>query len=154
MAENKLTQQNRTDREQESRETTARPTSWKRASLLPDPKPQEGWAFRYIRIEFGGQTDNRNIASQLSEGWEPVRAADHPEINFYSDGTGRWADNIIIGGLLLCKTPVEFVQQRNAFFQKQADAQNQSVNQSYLAQSDPRMRKFAENSSQVKSSGI
>ena len=63
------------------------------------------------------------------------------------DPNSRYKDNIEIGGLLLCKTPIEFVEQRNAHYQKQSQAQTESVDNSFMRQSDARMPLFAEKKS-------
>jgi len=149
MAENKLTQQNREDRDQGSRANTARPMTWAPPTLLPDPAPQEGWQFRWIRISTQGQNDPSNLSSKLREGWEPCRAQDHPEIQLFVDPASQFKDNIVVGGLMLCKTPSEMVAQRDAWFRKQAESQMQSVDNNFLRESDPRMPLFNERKTSV-----
>lgn len=149
MAENKLTQQNREERDQGSRANTARPMTWAPPTLLPDPAPQEGWQFRWIRISTQGQNDPSNLSSKLREGWEPCRAQDHPEIQLFVDPASQFKDNIVVGGLMLCKTPSEMVAQRDAWFRKQAESQMQSVDNNFLRESDPRMPLFNERKSSV-----
>ena len=149
MAENKLTQQNREERDQGSRVNTARPMTWAPPTLLPDPAPQEGWEFRWIRISTQGQNDPSNLSSKLREGWEPVRAVDHPEIQLFVDPASQFKDNIVVGGLMLCKTPSEMVAQRDAWFRKQAESQMQSVDNNFLRESDPRMPLFNERKTSV-----
>jgi hypothetical protein len=89
MADNKLLQ-NRDDREVTSRARSERPRSWQPPQLLPDPTPQEGWEFRWIRLSTQGQNDPSNISSKLREGWEPVRASDHPEIHIFADPNSQF----------------------------------------------------------------
>ena len=149
MAENKLTQQTREDRDQGSRANTARPMTWTPPTLLPDPAPQEGWEFRWIRISTQGQNDPSNLSSKLREGWEPVRANDHPEIQLFVDPASQFKDNVVVGGLMLCKTPSEMVAQRDAWFRKQAESQMQSVDNNFLRESDPRMPLFNERTTKV-----
>ena len=149
MAENKLTQQNREERDQGSRVNTARPMTWAPPTLLPDPAPQEGWQFRWIRISSQGQNDPSNLSSKLREGWEPCRAQDHPEIQLFVDPASQFKDNIVVGGLMLCKTPSEMVAQRDAWFRKQAESQMQSVDNNFLRESDPRMPLFNERKTSV-----
>lgn len=149
MAENKLTQQNRADRDQASRENTMRPRTWAPPTLLPDPNPQEGWSYRWIRVSTQGQNDPMNISSKFREGWEPVRAQDHPEIQIFTDSSSQFKDNIVVGGLMLCKTPSEMVDQRDNWFRKQAEGQMQSVDNNFLRENDPRMPLFNERSSKV-----
>ena len=47
---------------------------------LPSPTPEPGYAYRWIRTSTQGQVDATNVSSKLREGWEPVKAVDHPEI--------------------------------------------------------------------------
>jgi hypothetical protein len=149
MAENKLAD-NRANREAETRAKDERPRSWAPPTLLPDPDPEAGYKFRWVRVSTMGQADPRNVSSKLREGWEPVRAADHPEISAYLDNDNeRYKDNIVVGGLMLCKTPTEMVDQRNAFYQKQAEAQMRSVDNNFMRENDPRMPLFAERKTTV-----
>ncbi|NBS61744.1 MAG: hypothetical protein EBT26_06885 [Microbacteriaceae bacterium] len=151
MAENKLADAaNRVNRELDTRDKVERPRSWQPPSLLPDPKPEEGYAFRWVRVSTLDKADPRNVTSKLREGWEPVRAHDHPEIAMYLDNDNeRYKDNIVVGGLMLCKTPTEFTKQRDAFYQKQTDAQMTSVDNHFMRENDPRMPLFSERKSSV-----
>jgi hypothetical protein len=66
-----------------------------------------------------------------------------------SNPNGRFPDGIEIGGLLLCKTPVEFTEQRDAHYRNISDSQMNSVDNTYMRESDPRMPLFKERSSKV-----
>jgi len=145
----KLNQQNRDDRTTESREIAERPKQWAPPTLLPDPKPQDGWDYRWIRISTLGQNDPTNISAKLREGWEPVRAQDHPEVHVYGDADARFKDNIVIGGLMLCKTPTEFVKQRTEYYQKQTDGQMNSIDSHFMRENNPKMPLFKERRSEV-----
>jgi hypothetical protein len=90
-----------------------------------------------------------NISSKLREGWEPVKASDHPEIQLMGNGKGRYPDSIEIGGLMLCKTPTEFAAQRDAYYQKQAESQMNSIDSNFMRENDPRMPLFKERNSKV-----
>ena len=70
----------RLDRELETRERTVRTKAWTRPTVLPDPTPEDGYTYHWVRISTNGQSDATNISSKIREGWEPVRAMDHPEI--------------------------------------------------------------------------
>ena len=139
----------RPSRDLETREKMERPKKWMPPQLLPDPKPEEGYAYRWIRIATMGKDDPTNISGKLREGWEPVRASDHPEIRLFGSSEGNFPDSVQIGGLMLCKTPVEFTEQRNAYYRQQADAQMQSVDNTYMRENDPRMPMFKERKSTV-----
>lgn len=136
-------------RELDTREKMERPKQWMPPQMLPDPKPEEGYIFRWVRVATLGKDDPTNISGKLREGWEPVRASDHPEIRLFGQSEGQFPDSIQVGGLMLCKTPVEFAQQRAAYYQKQTDAQMQSVDNTYMRENDPRMPMFKERRSEV-----
>ena len=138
MAENRLA------RELDTRSTAERPKQWMRPETLPQPDKQPGYAYRWVRVSMLDKADARNISSKLREGWEPVRIEEQPKFSLLVDPNSRFKDNIEIGGLLLCKTPDEFVSQRNSHYQKQADAQMMAVDNALMRQSDPRMPLFNE----------
>jgi len=144
-----MTEQTRTSRELNTREAASRPKRWMPPPLLPDPKPEAGYAFRWIRIATLGKDDPTNLNSKLQEGWEPVKASDHPEIRLFGASDKNFPGNIVTGGLILCKSPVEFIDQRDEYFRQQADTQMQSVDNTYMRDSDPRMPLFKERSSSV-----
>jgi hypothetical protein len=142
--------ENRLSRELEKRETTERVKSWAPPTLLPEPAPQVGYKFRWIRLSTLNQADPTNLSAKLREGWEPVRAVDHPEMMLHgSDSNERYKDNIVIGGLILCKTPAELIEQRNAFYQNQTENQTNSVDNHFMRQNDPRMPLYSERKSSV-----
>lgn len=131
-----------TPRDLTTRSTTERPKQWAPAELLPEPDKQPGYAYRWIRTSTLNESDPRNLSSKLREGWEPVSVEEQPQFKLLVDPNSRFKDNIEIGGLLLCKTPVEFIEQRNAHFQKQAQSQTEAVDNNLMRESDPRMPIF------------
>jgi|TARA_R110000868_G_scaffold316665_1_gene577541 hypothetical protein len=141
--------ENRIDRELKTREKDVRKRAWTRPETLPSPLPQDGYAFRWIRVSNQGQVDATNVSSKLREGWEPVRAEDHPEISMVTVEQERFRDNIVIGGLLLCKAPVEMVEERTDHFQQQTDSQMQSVDNNLMRENDPRMPLFNDRKTKV-----
>ena len=142
--------QSRLDRELDSRESTfKRAESWRPPDLLPTPNPRPGWNHRYVRTSTLNEADARNISSKLREGYEPCKAEDYPELMMHASTDGRFKGNIEVGGLLLCRIPTEFEQQRDAYYAKQNQAQMESVDNSFMRQSDPRMPLFAERKSNV-----
>ena len=138
---------NRLDRELENRTVQERPKQWMPPELLPEPDKQPGYAYRWIRVSTLNAADPRNISSKLREGWEPVGLEEQPKYRLLASGDGKFKDNIEIGGLLLCKTPIEFVEQRSEYYDKQTQAQTEAVDNNLMRQSDPRMPLFKENKS-------
>ena len=139
--------ENRTMREVATREMSERPKQWAPAELLPEPDTQAGFAYRWIRVSMLNQLDPRNLSSKIREGWEPVRIEEQPKFKLLVDPNSRYKDNIEIGGLLLCKTPEEFVGQRSEYYRNQTQAQTEAVDNNLMRQSDPRMPLFKERKS-------
>ncbi len=148
-----MAQIERTPRELDTRTKMERPTKWAPPQLLPDPTPEAGYAFRWIRLSTLNAPDALNISSKLREGWEPVKASMHPEVQLMGGVQTRFPDSIEIGGLLLCKTPVEFTEQRDAHYQKLASSQMDSVDNNFMRESDPRMPLFKERQTKVSAFG-
>jgi hypothetical protein len=141
MANNRLT------RELESRKEVERPKQWAPAETQPEQDKQPGFANRWIRISTLDKADPRNLSGKLREGWEPVKVSEQPRFQLLIDPNSRFKDNVEIGGLLLCKTPQEFVDQRNKHFDNQTQAQTTAIDNSFMRESDVRMPLFAERKS-------
>ena len=135
---------NRLTRETDNREFAERPKQWMPPELLPEPEKEAGYSYRWIRVSTLNAADPRNLSAKLREGWEPVRIEEQPKFQLLVDPNSRYRDNIEIGGLLLCKTPDEFVKQRNDYYSKQTNAQMEAVDNNLMRQSDPRMPMFNE----------
>ena len=141
--------ENRTPRQVETRQQQMRPQQWKPPELLPEPDKQAGYDYRWIRVATLNNSDPRNLSAKLREGWEPCRIEEQPHFSLLVDPNSRYKDNIEIGGLLLCKTPVEFVDQRNAYYSNQAEAQMEAVDNTLMRQNDPRMPLFNERKTEI-----
>ena len=139
--------ENRSTREMESRAVSERPKQWMPPELLPEPDKQAGFKYRWIRVSTLNNADPRNLSAKLREGWEPVKLSEQPKFQLLIDPDSRFKDNIEIGGLLLCKTPKEFVEQRNQYYQRQTQAQTEAVDNNLMRQSDARMPIFKERKS-------
>lgn len=141
--------ENRTAREQETRETDVRKKSWQRPEVLPTPEPRPGWTAHWVRVSTNGVVDATNVSSKLREGWTPAKASDHPEITLVAIEQSRFKDNVVIGGLMLCWAPDELVAERNGYYANQADQQIASVDNNFMRENDARMPLFAERKSKV-----
>ena len=141
--------ENRIDREQTTREKTTRTRAWQRPETLPSPNPEPGYAFRWIRVATQGQTDATNVSSKFREGWEPVKASDHPEITVVTIENEKFKDNVVIAGLILCKAPEELIAERKAYYESQTEGQMQSVDNNLMRENDPRMPLFHERKTKV-----
>jgi len=130
-----------------TRSMTERPKQWMPPETLPEPDKNPDYAYRWVRVATLNSADPRNLSGKLREGWEPVSVEEQPKFRLLVDPQSRFKDSIEIGGLLLCKTPREFVQQRNAHFNQQTQAQIDAVDNNLMRQSDPRMPLFKERKS-------
>lgn len=130
---------NRTPRDLETREKTERKKSWTRPSALPTPEPRDGLHFRWIRTSTLGQSDNSNVSRRFREGYQPVKAADHPEMKLLSDVDSRFPDNIEVGGLMLCAIDKDIAEDRSDQQLDVARQQMDAVDNNFMKQSDPRM---------------
>ena len=105
----------------------------------------EGGSFRQLKMtnsyatSMFGETDNRNVSMRYREGWEPCLAEDHPELMIMSDAETEFENNIVIGGLMLCKCSEELMQRRNEYYNGKSKDQQASVDQNYMRENDPRM---------------
>jgi hypothetical protein len=133
-----------TARAQSSRNAGKR-VGWRPASVLPDPDPRPGIGHRWIATAVLGESQHVNVSKKRREGWEPVRAEDYPELELQGNPNG----NVEVGGLMLCACPLETLQERDAYFAEQAQAQTDSVDSKFLGISDPRMPVFSEKKSGV-----
>ena len=138
---------NRKPRELENRVMAERPKQWSPPELLPEPIKEAGYSYRWVRTSTLNAADPRNLSAKLREGWEPVKVEEQPQFQLLIDPTSRFKDNIEVGGLLLCKTPTEMVQQRNDYYARQTEAQTEAVDNNLMSQSDPRMPLFRERKS-------
>ena len=141
--------ENRKPRELETRQQEARPLAWRPPELLPEPDKQPGFSYRWIRVATLNQADPRNLSSKIREGWEPVKVEEQPKFQLLIDPNSRFKDNIEIGGLLLCKTPSEFVSQRSDYYSNQTQQQTNAIDNSFMRENDPRMPLFNERKSTV-----
>ena len=132
----------RAPREVDERKDDTRPDdAFVPQALLPVPEPQDGWVFRWVRTSILGESDNINVSTRFREGWDPVKAEDHPELKIQSDYGSQFAakGNIEIGGLLLCKAPEKAMRQRSKYYEDMAQQQMDGVDRNYLRENDPRM---------------
>jgi hypothetical protein len=142
--------QNRKSREADAREVVyKRAESWRPPETLPTPDHRDGWSHRWVRTATMGMADPTNISSKLREGYEPCKAEDYPELMMHATTDGRFKGNIEVGGLLLCRIPAEFLEQRMKHYDNLNKAQMESVDNNFLRDSDPRMPLFSEKKSKV-----
>lgn len=134
-----ITNTDRTPRSAGNRAEKARLKPWQPPSLLDAPDAPEGYVYRWIRESMVGQEDKANMSKRIREGWEPVRAEDHPEFEAPTVEDGKHAGVIGVGGLILAKMPIEIVEQRREYYRKMASDQMEAVDSNLMRESDSRM---------------
>ena len=141
--------ENRVNRTTDAREANERKKAWTRPEVLVTPDPEPGYEFRWIRVSTQGNLDATNVSSKLREGWVPVKAEDYPRFIIMHSEVERFKDNVVQGGLMLCKAPAEMVEERNAYFLDQTKSQMHSVDNNLMRENDPRMPLFNERKTKV-----
>jgi len=132
-----MTEKNKVDasrepREAQTREKKAARKPWAPPSALDAPNPPEGYVHRWIRIEARGFDDRKNVMAKLREGWEPVRADEYPDFDTPIVEEGKFEGVIGVGGLILCRLPVETLQERTEYFVAKTRTQMDAVDNDLL----------------------
>lgn len=135
----KDTRDPRAPRTAETREATSQHDSWIEPSKLPDPEPQDGYVFRWIRTATLGQVDPTNVSTRMREGWVPAPKEDFEHMGLMADQRSRFPDNLEVGGLLLCKMEKSRAEARQKFYENKANAQLQASDNNFMKNADPRM---------------
>lgn len=138
----------RTPRDLNTRDKKARAV-YVPPSTLPNPNPEPGIVFRWIATSVMGEAQHTNVSNKMREGWEPVKASDHPELMLKGNSDG----NVEIGGLMLCRMPEEQAQARDEYYEAQNRAQMDSVDNNFMRNNDPRMPLFSERDSRTSRGG-
>jgi hypothetical protein len=85
----------------------------------------------------------------MREGYEPCKAEEYPELMMHAATEGRFKGGIEVGGLLLCRIPAEFMEQRAKYYEQQSKSQVESVDNNFLRENDPRMPLFSDKRTKV-----
>lgn len=93
--------------------------AWSPATMISAIPDSGGYRHKWVREHVNGSSDPRNVQMHISEGYERVTIENMPEgayceEDMKGDGLARW------GGLLLMKIPLEFAEQRKAYYQDKA----------------------------------
>jgi len=143
-----------TSRKNETREVNARKRGWVPPSNLEAPEPPEGYHHRWVRFEFRGMTDDKNVTSRIRSGYEPVRADEYPDrldLPVLSDG--KFKGIIAVGGLMLMRCPIEVKEDRDEYFANLTNDQQQSVDNDLMKEEHPSMPISKERQSRVQFGG-
>jgi hypothetical protein len=124
----------RSNRESATREKQARKTDWKPPSTLDAPEAPIGYKHRWIRERVMDFDDKANVYKRRREGYELVRADEHPDFDTPVVDEGKNAGVIGQGGLLLARIPEEVADSRNDYFRKKTSNQMSVYDQELASQ--------------------
>lgn len=144
-----MTTPNRAPRDTETRALKERPKQWMPPELLPEPDKQAGYTYRWVRTSTLNVADPKNVTKMMLEGWEPVQVEEQPHYRLLNSPNDNFKGCIEIGGLMLCKIPTEFMEQRKAHYDKLTKDQMEGVDNNYMRQNDSRMPLFNERRSKT-----
>ena len=104
-------------RKTETRDKVTRKRGWVPPSNLDAPEPPEGYHHRWVRSEYRGQQDEKNVIGRLRSGYELVRADEYPDrMDLPAIADGKYKGVIGTGGLILMRCPIEVKEDRDEYF--------------------------------------
>jgi len=125
-----MAEQTRASRTASTREDTTRSKEWMPPNKRTSVEHGDDYIMRWLRVEYGGQTDHKNMEDKMAEGYELVRPDDPAVAEKVARGELKVKDGRICrGGLVLAKLGRELADQRNAHYNKEAQLHQQSVDQ-------------------------
>jgi len=141
---------NKSPRKIETREKKARKRGWVPPSSLDAPEPPEGFHHRWVRAEFRGEQDEKNILGRIRSGYEFVRIDEYPDRqDLPSMIDGKYKGVIGVGGLLLMRCPIEVKEDRDEYFRDKTSDQKASIENDLMKEEHPSMPISQERQSRV-----
>lgn len=126
-----MAEQNRTSRNAATRDVEERTKEWVPPIKRVSVEHGEDYIMRWLRVEYNGQPDHKNMEDKLAEGYELVRPDDPAIAEKVARGELKAKDGRIYrGGLVLAKMDRRLAEQRDAHYTKEAQLHQQSVDQS------------------------
>lgn len=129
----------RTPRTADTREKESRRKPWSPPSVLDAPPAPEGFKHRWVRASIRGEEDKGNVFNRLRQGYEPVRADEHPGYQAPTLDEGKHAGVIGNGGLILTRVPVETANERTDYYGNRTREQMTAVDQDLMKEQHPSM---------------
>jgi len=129
----------RSPRESATRDNESRRKPWAPPSVLDAPPAPEGYKHRWVRASIRGEEDNGNVFNRIRQGYEPVRADEHPGYQAPTVEDGKHAGVIGNGGLILTRVPIETAQERTAYYGGRTREQMEAVDQDLMKEQHPSM---------------
>jgi hypothetical protein len=129
----------RTPRTADTREKASRRKPWAPPSVLDAPTAPEGYKHRWVRTSIRGEEDKGNVFNRLRQGYEPVRAEEHPDYQAPTIDDGKHAGVIGNGGLILTRVPIETAHERTEYYGNRTREQMTAVDQDLMKEQHPSM---------------
>ena len=137
-------------RKTETREQVTRKRGWVPPSNLDAPEPPEGYHHRWVRSEYRGQQDEKNVIGRLRSGYELVQASEYPDrMDLPSIADGKYKGVIGTGGLILMRCPVEVKEDRDEYFRNLTNDKTNAIEQDLHKDEHPAMPISQERQSRV-----
>ena len=140
---------NRTPRNASSRSSQAARKPWTPPQILETPPAPPCVKYRWIRTHIRGEDDKTNVHMRFREGFEPVKPSEVAGYDLPTIDDGKHAGTVGVGGLILCKIPVETANERNAHFERQTENQMRAVDNDLMREENPAMPMTRERKTQV-----
>ena len=127
-------------RKQETREKVTRKRGWVPPSNLAAPEPPEGFHHRWVRSEYRGQQDEKNVIGRLRSGYELVRSDEYPDrMDLPAIEDGKYKGVIGTGGLLLMRCPIEVKEDRDEYFRNLTNDKTKAIEEDLHKDEHPAM---------------
>ena len=139
----------KTSRASQTRTKAEAKKVWTPPTSLDAPPAPKGFRHQWIRAEILGHQDTSNIAKNIREGYELVRADEYPDLDYPAMSEGKYAGVIGVGGLLLARIPEEIALQIDAYYKKQNEAKEEAVDNNLMKEQHPSMKFQKESNTRV-----
>jgi hypothetical protein len=127
-------------RKQETREKVTRKRGWVPPSNLDAPEPPEGFHHRWVRAEYRGQQDEKNVIGRLRSGYELVKSDEYPDrMDLPAIADGKYKGVIGTGGLILMRCPVEVKEDRDEYFRNLTNDKTRAIEEDLHKDEHPSM---------------
>ena len=137
-------------RKQETREKVTRKRGWVPPSNLDAPEPPDGFHHRWVRAEYRGQQDEKNVIGRLRSGYELVKADEYPDrMDVPAIADGKYKGVIGTGGLILMRCPVEVKEDRDEYFRNLTNDNTREIEEDLHKDEHPAMPISQERQSRV-----
>ena len=137
-------------RKTQPREKVTRKRGWVPPSNLDAPEPPEGFHHRWVRSEYRGQQDEKNVIGRLRSGYELVRADEYPDrMDLPAIEDGKYKGVIGTGGLLLMRCPIEVKEDRDEYFRNLTNQKTDAIENDLHKEEHPAMPIHQERKSRV-----